>query len=224
VGGVIGPAAVPLRARRRSHEHEAEQNRCAGDLHDGDDLSHGMPRIRQRLAQPRDVHLQRLGGLRRGTLPPELIDQPVGAERLIGVNEEQGQQRSLVASAKRERAALVEGLEWAKDAEIHFQRGARAVTQPTPAPPGSPPRCRRVVAALWPLRRRAAAAPPHDRSRCCPHRTSRAAAEAATRRQEAVMGKALASQYPAVVLRSHYTAVRALLAVAMDAVAPVGRG
>jgi hypothetical protein len=36
--------------------------------------------------------------------------------------------------------------------------------------------------------------------------------------QEAVMGKAIPAQHPAVVLRSHYTQLRALLAVAMLAV------
>jgi hypothetical protein len=36
--------------------------------------------------------------------------------------------------------------------------------------------------------------------------------------QEAVMGKAIPSQHPAVVLRSHFKQVRALLAVAMIAV------
>jgi hypothetical protein len=39
-----------------------------------------------------------------------------------------------------------------------------------------------------------------------------------TTTQEAVMGKAVPAQHPAVVLRSHYKLVRALLAVAMVAV------
>jgi hypothetical protein len=43
-------------------------------------------------------------------------------------------------------------------------------------------------------------------------------AEAAKPRQEAVMGQAIPTQHPAVVLRSHYTHLRALLAVAMIAV------
>jgi hypothetical protein len=46
----------------------------------------------------------------------------------------------------------------------------------------------------------------------------RAATEAAVPGQEAVMGKAVPVQHPAVVLRSHYTLVRALLAIAMIAV------
>jgi hypothetical protein len=44
------------------------------------------------------------------------------------------------------------------------------------------------------------------------------AAEAAAPRLEAVMGKAIPTQHPAVVLRSHYRQLRALLAIAMVAV------
>src|SRR5215204_3811170 len=44
------------------------------------------------------------------------------------------------------------------------------------------------------------------------------AAEAAALRQEAVMGNAIPAQHPAVVLRSHYKQLRALLAIAMIAV------
>jgi hypothetical protein len=39
-----------------------------------------------------------------------------------------------------------------------------------------------------------------------------------TTRQEAVMGQAIPQQHPAVVLRSHYRQLRALLAIAMVAV------
>jgi hypothetical protein len=49
------------------------------------------------------------------------------------------------------------------------------------------------------------------------HTTGRAATWPA-RRQEEVMGKAIPTQHPAVVLRSHYTLVRAMLAIAMIAV------
>jgi hypothetical protein len=50
-----------------------------------------------------------------------------------------------------------------------------------------------------------------------PHTSGRAAA-AAVPKQEAVMGQAIPRQHPAVVLRSHYNHLRALLAVAMIAV------
>jgi hypothetical protein len=51
-----------------------------------------------------------------------------------------------------------------------------------------------------------------------PTNTSGQAAAAAAPRQEAIMGKAIPTQHPAVVLRSHYRQLRALLAIAMIAV------
>jgi hypothetical protein len=51
-----------------------------------------------------------------------------------------------------------------------------------------------------------------------PTNTTGQAAEAAAPRQEAVMGQAIPRQHPAVVLRSHYRQLRALLGVAMIAV------
>jgi hypothetical protein len=51
-----------------------------------------------------------------------------------------------------------------------------------------------------------------------PTNTTGSVADAAALAQEAVMGKAVPSQHPAVVLRSHFNHVRALLAIAMIAV------
>jgi hypothetical protein len=48
--------------------------------------------------------------------------------------------------------------------------------------------------------------------------TSGRAVEAAVPGQEAVMGKAVPTQHHAVVLRSHYRQLRALLAIAMTAI------
>jgi hypothetical protein len=52
-----------------------------------------------------------------------------------------------------------------------------------------------------------------------PANTTGLAAEAAAPRQEAVMGEAIPRQHPAVVLRSNFNKLRALLAVALIAVA-----
>jgi hypothetical protein len=52
-----------------------------------------------------------------------------------------------------------------------------------------------------------------------PANTTGLAAEAAAPRQEAVMGEAIPRQHPAVVLRSQFNQLRALLAVALIAVA-----
>ena len=67
----------------------------------------------ERLPQPGDVDLHGLGGGGRRALSPKLVDQPVGAERLVGVQQKQSQQRALLASSQPDRAALIEGLEGA---------------------------------------------------------------------------------------------------------------
>jgi hypothetical protein len=54
--------------------------------------------------------------------------------------------------------------------------------------------------------------------------TARLVAEPAACRQEAVMGKAVPAQHPAVVLRSHFNALRALLAAAMIAIVGLTAG
>jgi hypothetical protein len=74
-----------------------------------------------------------------------------------------------------------------------------------------------AVGALLPPRRRPATAAAHDGGDLS-HHTNGAGAEAARPGQEAIMENTVPTQHPAVVLRSHYTLVRALLAVAMIAV------
>ena len=80
----------------------------------------------ERLAQPRDMDLHGLGRRGRRLLAPELLDQPVGAERLVGVQHEHGEQRALLAPSERDFAALVEDLERSEDAEVHSESGTRA--------------------------------------------------------------------------------------------------
>jgi hypothetical protein len=83
---------------------------------------------------------------------------------------------------------------------------------------------RRFAIAL-PRFGRGAIAPPHDRHRCrTPQNTTGQAAEAAAPRLEAVMGKAIPRQHPAVVLRSHYRRLRALLAITMIVLVGVAAG
>jgi hypothetical protein len=61
----------------------------------------------QRLAQARHVHLERLGWTGGRVLPPELVDQTVGAQGLVGVDEEQREQRPLLAASERNLAPFV---------------------------------------------------------------------------------------------------------------------
>jgi len=74
------------------------------------DLVLAVP-VRQRLAQARHVHLQRLvrGGGRR--LAPQLLDQLVGAQRLVRVDQQHRQQRLLLAAADSDHAAFIDDFE-----------------------------------------------------------------------------------------------------------------
>ena len=169
---------------------------------------------RQRPAQAGDLHLHRLGGVGGWTLAPELVDQTVCAERLVGVQQEQRQQRTLLAPAERDWAALVEDLERAEYAEVHASENAtsranveqlRGVGNP-PLPP-----CYCGVADTR---------PPHqmivtDASSRKHHRACRRGGRP---EQEVVMNQTVSARHPAVVLRSHYTHLRALLATAMIAI------
>ena len=73
------------------------------------------------------------------------------------------------------------------------------------------PVCYRAVAVLLPVGRMIATDVGHQQ----PHRASRGAGRL---RQERVMGQAIPRQHPAVVLRSHFNQLRALLAITMVAV------
>jgi hypothetical protein len=156
------------------------------------------------------VNLNRLGGGCGRTLPPKLVDQLVGADRLVGVQQQQRQQRPLLAPTKRERAALVEDLERTEDAEVHASAGCGSGRLNVPhrrAP-------RQVaVAALLPGFGRRATGPNQDRQT-----SNERAVRRPAREQEAVMSHQISPQHPAVVLRAHYVQLRALLAIAMIAV------
>jgi hypothetical protein len=74
----------------------------------------------ERLTQPGDVDLERLPrGLGRA-LSPELVDQALGADDLVGVQEQDRQRRSLLAGAERDLAvAVLPNLERPEDPELH---------------------------------------------------------------------------------------------------------
>jgi hypothetical protein len=70
-------------------------------------------------AQPGNVVLDDLRGGRGRPLAPELVHQPFGRDGLVGLQEEQGEQCTLLAAAKRDRAAAVAHLQRAEDEEFH---------------------------------------------------------------------------------------------------------
>ena len=74
---------------------------------------------RQRPAKPRDVNMHRLRPAGWRTPSPKHVDQPVGVERLVGVQQEQRQQGALLVAAWRNHPAVVESLKGTKDAKVH---------------------------------------------------------------------------------------------------------
>jgi len=101
------------------------------------------PSRRERLSQSRDLDVQELGGRGRRPLAPQLVDQPVRGERLVGVQQQQGEQRSLPAPAERNRPALVEDLERTEDVEVHEGWVPGGANNATPGAEASARRARR---------------------------------------------------------------------------------
>ena len=79
----------------------------------------GAARVPKRLAEPRHSDLNRLRGAGGRTVAPQLVDQALRRERLVDVDQQQAEQRSLPVTRERDRVVLVEDLEWAEDAEVH---------------------------------------------------------------------------------------------------------
>ncbi len=73
-----------------------------------------------RSAKARDVSLERLRGRGRRSLPPELVDQLVGGDDLVRVEEEDGEERTLLATAELDPPTLVGDLQRTQDPEIHL--------------------------------------------------------------------------------------------------------
>jgi hypothetical protein len=65
------------------------------------------------------VHLQALGRRRRRLLAPQLVDQALGGEPLVGMQEQQRQHGTLLGATEREHLSLVAGLQRAEDPEVH---------------------------------------------------------------------------------------------------------
>ena len=76
--------------------------------------------LRKRLAKSRDVDPQRGGGVLGRVLAPELVDQPVSGNDLVGVEEEHGEKRTRLGPAEGDLAAFVPHLERSQDPELHL--------------------------------------------------------------------------------------------------------
>jgi hypothetical protein len=79
----------------------------------------GEPAAAELLTQPRDVDLDALGagGRRRG--PPQLIDQAVGRDELVRLEQKNRQERTLLDPAESKRPITLDHLQWAKEPKVH---------------------------------------------------------------------------------------------------------
>jgi hypothetical protein len=93
----------------------------------------------QRPAQVGDVGLQRGGRLRRWLLAPQLLDQPVQRDYLVGVHQEHRQQSALLGSSQLHQMLAVQDLQRSKDPELHRPPpplGTFRAVEPTRQPTG----------------------------------------------------------------------------------------
>ena len=67
-----------------------------------------------------DGDLQRLAGGFRGAVAPELVDEPVGGDGLVAVEQQNREQRSLLGGAELDGAVFADHLKRAKDSELHY--------------------------------------------------------------------------------------------------------
>lgn len=125
------------------------------------------------------------------------------------MNHKQRKQRPLLIPAQRDRAPVTEQFKRTEDAELHANAPAGGAQRYPPALiPAS------TAGGLLPRRSRAAAALAHDprpdvgasTTTGPPHRG---------RQEEKAMSQTVPSQHPAVLLRSNYQHLRALLAIAI---------
>jgi hypothetical protein len=81
------------------------------------------------------VRLKRPRGSRRRRLSPELVDQLVGRDDLVGMEKEDRQQRTLLTTAELYPPTLVRDLERAKNPKSIFARSpfrSRGAARPQP--------------------------------------------------------------------------------------------
>jgi hypothetical protein len=75
--------------------------------------------VAQLAAEPRDVRLEHLRGRGRRPAGPELLDQDVARDRLVGPEEQDREQGARLVSAQRDLAALGDHLERPEETELH---------------------------------------------------------------------------------------------------------
>ena len=74
---------------------------------------------REHPTQLRDIDVDRLARRRRRRFPPQVVDQALARDELVRVQEEDGEDETLLERPQRNRLALVEHFERPKDPEFH---------------------------------------------------------------------------------------------------------
>ena len=92
---------------------------------------HAVPA--ERLAQVRDVDLHRLLCRLRPLILPERVDQALGGDDLVRVQEEHRQQRAVLGACQGHHSLPVDHVEWTEDPELH--RSATVPPCPEPLEP-----------------------------------------------------------------------------------------
>ena len=130
LGRRLRPAGREVVAAGRAQRPEAREigasGRRAHPVARRDGL-HDRVRVEQP-AQPRDVLLQRGGGVGRRRVAPQLVDQRVRGDDVAGAEQQDGQHAALAHAAEVERAAAVADLERTEEEEV--ERALHGATLP----------------------------------------------------------------------------------------------
>ena len=78
--------------------------------------------VAELLPQRRDVNLNGLRGSRGWRLSPELVNERVGRDDLVGPQQQAGEKDALLDASKRKGAAVLDDLEGSENAELHRLR------------------------------------------------------------------------------------------------------
>ena len=120
----------PVRVTVRQEELEAIYVELAG-LHPDDVAGRpgGDPVGSERLPERVHVYLERARGARGRRFPPDAVDQPVGRHGLVGVEQQECEERARAGAAERNHGAVVPG---------HLQRPEQPELQPLQPPLSRP--------------------------------------------------------------------------------------
>src|SRR5205085_7664045 len=121
---VAVPGRLPGGRHQRGHRSGVDcvrsglQKVPGGYGHDGEPRLSGV--AVERLPEPQDVVLQRLGRRPRRVVTPQDVDQPRLGDDLGGMEGERGEETSLLGAADRYWPVTVDDLERTEDAHLHW--------------------------------------------------------------------------------------------------------